>query len=163
MDIHIWITDIHHWIMDWLIMEIWYPLFAFGFSYQVNSLSLVIFLVLSIYLFFIYFLRKTMYGPFNTHYHHVLFLIKYTIWISHDDVIKWINFLRYWPFVRGLHRSPVNSPHKGQWRGALIFSLIYTWINGWVNNGAAGDLRHYRAHYYVTVIKTMNELLPGPL
>ena len=24
---------------------------------------------------------------------------------------------RYWPFVRGIHRSPVNSPHKGQWRG----------------------------------------------
>ena len=21
---------------------------------------------------------------------------------------------RYWPFVRGIHRSPVNSPHKGQ-------------------------------------------------
>ena len=26
--------------------------------------------------------------------------------------------------LRGIHRSPVNSPHKGQWRGALIFSLI---------------------------------------
>ena len=24
----------------------------------------------------------------------------------------------------GIHRSPVNSPHKGQWRGALMFSLI---------------------------------------
>ena len=31
---------------------------------------------------------------------------------SHDDVIKWINFPRYWPFVRGIHRSPVNSPKK---------------------------------------------------
>ena len=29
---------------------------------------------------------------------------------------------------------PVNSPHKGQWRGALMFSLICVWINGWVNN-----------------------------
>ena len=27
-----------------------------------------------------------------------------------------------------------NSPHKGQWRGALIFSLICARINGWVNN-----------------------------
>ena len=27
-------------------------------------------------------------------------------------------------FVRGIHRSPVNSPHKGQWHGALMFSLI---------------------------------------
>ena len=26
-------------------------------------------------------------------------------------------------FVRGIHRSAVNSPHKGQWRGALMFSL----------------------------------------
>ena len=31
----------------------------------------------------------------------------------------------------GNHRSPVNSPHKGQWREILMFSLICTWINGW--------------------------------
>ena len=43
---------------------------------------------------------------------------------KHDDVIKWKHFPRYWPFVRGIHRSPMNSPHKGQWRGALIFTLI---------------------------------------
>ena len=49
----------------------------------------------------------------------------------HDDVIKSRHFPRYWPFVRGIHRSPVNFPHKGQWRGALIFSLICAWINGW--------------------------------
>ena len=42
----------------------------------------------------------------------------------HDDVIKWKHFPRYWPFVWGIHRSPVNSPHKGQWHGALMFSLI---------------------------------------
>ena len=41
-----------------------------------------------------------------------------------DDVIKWKYFPRYWPFVRGIHRWPVNSPHKGQWRGALMFSLV---------------------------------------
>ena len=40
----------------------------------------------------------------------------------------------------------VNSPHKSQWRGALLFSLICVWINGWVNNREAGDLRRYRAH-----------------
>ena len=39
-----------------------------------------------------------------------------------------------WPSVWGIHRSPVNSPHKGHWRGALMFSLIYAWINGWVKN-----------------------------
>ena len=70
----------------------------------------------------------------------------------HDDVIKWKHFPRYWTFVRGIHRSPVNSPHKGQWRGALMFSLICVWINGWVNNREAGDLRRYRAHYDVTVM-----------
>ena len=69
----------------------------------------------------------------------------------HDDVIKWKHFPRYWPFVRGIHRSPVNSPHKGQWRVALVFSLICTWINGWVNNREAGDLRRHRAHYDVIV------------
>ena len=44
--------------------------------------------------------------------------------LFHDDVIKWKHFPRYWPFVRGIHRSPVNSLHKGQWRRAFMFSLI---------------------------------------
>ena len=77
---------------------------------------------------------------------------KETTQINHDKVIKWKHFPRYWTFVRGIHRSPVNSPHKGQWRGALMFSLICVWINGWVNNREAGDLRRYRAHYDVTVM-----------
>ena len=68
------------------------------------------------------------------------------------DVIKWKHLPRYWPFVRGIHRSPVNSPHKDQWRGALMFSLICVWISGWVNNREAGDLRRYRAHHDVTVM-----------
>ena len=46
----------------------------------------------------------------------------------HDDVIKWKYFPRYRPFVRGIHRSSVNSPHKGQWHGALVLSLICAWI-----------------------------------
>ena len=70
----------------------------------------------------------------------------------HDDVIKWKHFRRYWPFVWGIHRSSVNSPLKGQWRGALVFSLIYVWINGWVHNHDAGDLRRHHAHLDVTVI-----------
>ena len=64
----------------------------------------------------------------------------------HDDVIKWKHFPRYWPFVRVLHRSPVNSPRKGQWRGALTSCLICAWINDWANNREAGDLRRNRAH-----------------
>ena len=74
---------------------------------------------------------------------------------THDDVIKWKNFPRYWPFVRGIHRSPVNSPHKGQWRGALMFSLICDWINGWVNNREAGDLRRHRGNYDVIVMQVI--------
>ena len=70
----------------------------------------------------------------------------------YDDVIKWRHFPHYCPFVRGIHQSPVNSPHKGQWRGALMFSLICARINRWVNNREAGDLRRQHAHYDVTVI-----------
>ena len=55
--------------------------------------------------------------------------------------------------VRGIHRSSVNSPHKGQWRGALMFSLICSWINGWVNSRKAGDLRRNGAHCGVTTLK----------
>ena len=54
-------------------------------------------------------------------------------------------------FVRRIHRSPVNSPHKGQWRGALIFSLICARINSWVNNREVGDLRRHRVHHDVIV------------
>ena len=48
---------------------------------------------------------------------------------------------------------PVNSPHKGQWRGALMFSLICAWINDWVNNREAGDLRRHSGHYVVNVMQ----------
>ena len=53
--------------------------------------------------------------------------------------------------------SLVNSPHKGQWRGALIFSLICTWTNSWANNRDAGDLRRHRAHYDVIVMQWAGE------
>ena len=53
--------------------------------------------------------------------------------ILHDDVIKWKYFPRYWPFV-----WPVNSPHKGQWRGE--------------NNRDADHLWCHRAHCDVTVM-----------
>ena len=84
---------------------------------------------------------------------------------KHDDVIKWKYFPRHWPFVRGIHRSPVNSPHKGQWRGALVFSLICVWINDWVNNHEAGDLKRYRTHYDAIVmvlqVITRNTYVPA--
>ena len=76
----------------------------------------------------------------------------------HDDVIKWRHFPRYWPFVLGFHWSPVNSPNRGQWRGALMFSLICSWINGWVNIGETDDLRRHHAHYDVTVMQIRDSL-----
>ena len=63
--------------------------------------------------------------------HTVCFLLWYVV-AFHDDVIKWKHFPRYGPFVRRIHQW--NSPHKGQWRGALIFSFIWTRMNGCVNN-----------------------------
>ena len=75
-----------------------------------------------------------------------------------DDVINWKHFPCYWPFVRGIHQSPVDSPHKDQWREPLMFSLICPWPNGGENNRDAGDLRRHRAHCDVSV---MSELVLG--
>ena len=75
-----------------------------------------------------------------------------TTQLRHDDVIKWKHFPHYWPYVRGIHRSPVNSPHKGQWCGALMFILICAWLDAWVNNHKARYLRCHRAHYDIIVI-----------
>ena len=50
------------------------------------------------------------------------------------------------------HQWTVNSPHKGQWRGALVFSLIWAWTNGWVNHRDAGYLKRHRSHYDATVM-----------
>ena len=82
----------------------------------------------------------------------VIFYCNTRAFYSHDDVIKYIHFPPHWPFLRGIHRCPVNSPSKGQWRGALMFTLICARINGWVNNREAGDLRCNRAHYDVIVM-----------
>ena len=57
--------------------------------------------------------------------------------------------------------SPVNSPHKGQWCGALMFPLLCAMINGWVNNCEAGDLRHHHAQYDVIVMCLAGKLGVG--
>ena len=56
-------------------------------------------------------------------------------------------------------RSPVNSPHKGQWRGALMFSLICARINGWVNNGEETPSRQLGRHWNVTYEHRCHTLL----
>ena len=65
-------------------------------------------------------------GPVNTEHpiqyaNKCLVLCFILLLTWHDDVIKRKHYPRCWPFVRGIHRFPVNSPHKGQWREALIF------------------------------------------
>ena len=74
----------------------------------------------------------------------------------HVDVMKWKHLPRYWPFVREI--SPVNSPHKGQWRGALLFYLISASINRRVNKREVGDLRRHRAHYDVIVMLSLGQI-----
>ena len=91
-----------------------------------------------------------LYNFFYTNFIFIVTNVTALSWLwSHDDVIKWKHFPRYWPFVRGIHQSPVNYPHKC---GALMFSLICARIKGWVNNREAGDLRRHRAHHDVTVM-----------
>ena len=82
--------------------------------------------------------------------------------VSHDDVIQWKHFLRYWLFVWGIHRWPVNSPHKDQWHGALMFSLICVWINGWVNNREAGDFRRHRPLWRHRYVSSSDSLFTPP-
>ena len=106
--------------------------------------------------------RKVLSIPQNIKYASALQEIPiYVQTTKHDDVIKWKHFPRYWPFVRVIHRSPVNCPHKGQWRGALMFSVICAWINGWVNNHEACDLGRHRAHYDVIVMYSLPAAISG--
>ena len=93
--------------------------------------------------------RVMQYATMSTPDNHLCYAGTVT---KHDDVIKWKHFPRYWTFVREIHRSPVNSPHRGQWRGALMFSLICAWTNGCANNRDVCDLRRRHAHYDVIVM-----------
>ena len=52
------------------------------------------------------------------------YFLKFKFVGKHNDIIKWKRFPRYWPFVQGIHQSPVNSPRKGQWCRALMFSFL---------------------------------------
>ena len=68
--------------------------------------------------------------------------------VSNHRRIDCLHFARYWPFVRGIHRSPVD----------LGFSLICARTNGWANNRDASDLTRHRAHYDVTVMRLQSHL-----
>ena len=70
------------------------------------------------------------------------FLLK-SIWWRHE--METFSALR--ALVRGLHRSPVKYPHKGQWRGGSMLFWSAHWVNGWINNREVGDLRRHCVHY----------------
>ena len=89
---------------------------------------------------------------------HLLSMASFPHLRMHDDVIKRKHLPRYWSFVRGIDRSPVNSPYKGQWRRALMFSLSCAWTNGWVSSREAGNLRRHRTHYDDTVMCLMYDV-----
>ena len=67
----------------------------------------------------------------------------------------------YWPFVRRIRRWPVDSPHIGQWRGALMFSFICALTNSWENCLDTCDLRRHRAHYNITVMEACKVMQKG--
>ena len=69
--------------------------------------------------------------PFPKHWHflEICFFPDETLWMRHICEPWWRHQIEtfsanYWPFVRGIHQSSVNSPHKGKCHGALVFSLI---------------------------------------
>ena len=77
-----------------------------------------------------------------------MYTLKLLTWWRH----KMETFSALLALCAGNSPVPVNSLHKGQWRGALMFSLICVWINDWVNNRGAGDLRRHHGHYDVNVL-----------
>ena len=45
------------------------------------------------------------------------------------------------PFVRGIHRTPVNSPHKGTVMRTFDLSLLLVWTNCWTITRLIGNSR----------------------
>ena len=107
-------------------------------------------------------LRNRYVRNLRNHWHHINILHPNNLSREHDDVIKCKHFPRYWLFMRGIHRSPVNSPHKASDSELWYFLWSAPWINGWVNNRETGDLRRRHAHYDVIVINLIGDGY-GPL
>ena len=53
---------------------------------------------------------------------HMSVRILFCWWHAHDDVIKWKRFPRYWPIVRGLHRS---GEFPAQWPVTRSFDVYF--------------------------------------
>ena len=70
--------------------------------------------------------------------------------LVHDDVIKWKNFPRWWPFVRGIHRSRwFETPSRSLWRhcnGRQCYLLSTPGIRNFVMKW------HYSSCYKVIIL-----------
>ena len=73
-------------------------------------------------------------------------------YICYADILKHNWKIMLFFGVKCWCNSRINSKHKGQWLGALMFSLICGRVNGWINNHEASDLRHHRVHYDVVAM-----------
>ena len=83
----------------------------------------------------------------------VLYYISFLVF--HEEIFPWWRHqMETFPALLAVcaGNSPVTGdlPHKGQWRGALMFSLICAWVN----NRDVYDLRRHHAHSDVTVMGT---------
>ena len=59
--------------------------------------------------------------------------------LLHYGIMAWKHFPHYWPFVRGIHWWPVDSPHKGLilWN----FDSLFVKLNNLLNN-------HYSCQWF---------------
>ena len=92
--------------------------------------------------------RKIWYGSHSLSMESISSQLK-----CHNDVIKWTDFTRWWSFVKGIHRSPVDPPHieasdAGLW--CFLWSAPELTVELWANNRNARDFIRHRAHYDVT-------------
>ena len=70
--------------------------------------------------------------------------VDHLIWM-HDDVMTWKPILLYWPFVRGIHWLPVDSPHKGPVILTLDDFLVVS-FNTLCDKQTCCDLRYLSTH-----------------
>ena len=62
--------------------------------------------------------------------------------LFHDDVIKWKHFPRYWPFVLGIHRSPLTKASKAELWCFLLSAPETNETPGWFETPSRSLWRH---------------------
>ena len=67
-------------------------------------------------------------------------------WWCHDMIMTWQWFPHYWPYVRGIHGSLLDSADKGPVTVTLIFPLLLAWISCWTNRRVVSAFRWHDAH-----------------